>query len=157
MKSEDVCFWAGKLQQTQIVCWKAEIFLCQQKSIQSTLVFPVVMYGCDSWTVKKAECRRTGRKPKNWCLRTGVLEKTPESPFDSKEIKPVNVKRDQPWIFTGRTDVEVETPIFWPPNVKSQLNGKDPDAGKDWGEIRGWDGWKASLTQWTWVSANSGR
>ena len=60
-----------------------------------------------------------------------VLEKTPESPLDSKEIKPVNFKGDQPWIFTGRTDVEVEAPILWSPDEKSQLIGKDPNAGKD--------------------------
>ena len=59
-----------------------------------------------------------------------ALEKTLESPLDSKEIKPVNSKGNQPWIFIGRTDAE--TPIYWPPDAKSQLIGKDPDAGKDW-------------------------
>ena len=61
-----------------------------------------------------------------------MLEKTLESPLDSKEIKPVNPKGDQPWIFIGRTDAEA--PNLWPPDVKSQLTGKDPDAGKDWGQ-----------------------
>ena len=61
-----------------------------------------------------------------------VLEKTFESPLDYKEIKPINPKGNQSWIFIGRTDVEVETPIFWPPDEKSWLIGKDPDAGKDW-------------------------
>ena len=61
-----------------------------------------------------------------------VLEKTPERPSDSKEIKPVNPKENQLWIFTGRTDAEAEALILWPPDVKSQLIGKDPDAGKDW-------------------------
>ena len=61
-----------------------------------------------------------------------MLEKTPESPLDDKEIKPVNPKRNQSWIFIGRTDTEAEVPIFWPPDVKSQLVGKDPDAEKDW-------------------------
>ena len=61
-----------------------------------------------------------------------VLEKTLESPLDSKEIKPVNPKGNQPWIFIGRTDAEAEAPILWPPDVKSRLIGKDPDAGKDW-------------------------
>ena len=65
---------------------------------------------------------------------TVVLEKTPESSLDSKEIKPVNPKGNQSWIFIGRTDVEAETPIFWPPNMKSWLIWKDPDAGKDWGQ-----------------------
>ena len=68
--------------------------------------------------------------PKNWCFWIVVLEKTPESPLDSKEIKPVNPKRNPPWIFIGRTDAEAL--IFWPPDTKSQFIGKDPDAGKDW-------------------------
>ena len=70
---------------------------------------------------------------KNWCFHTVVLEKTLESPLDSKEIKPVNPIGNQPWIFIGMTDAEAEAPIFWPPDVKSQLTGKNPDAGKDWG------------------------
>ena len=71
---------------------------------------------------------------KNWCFRTGVLEKTLESPLDRKEIKPVNPKGNQPWIFIGRTDAETEAPILWPSNAKSWLTGKDPDAGKEWGQ-----------------------
>ena len=70
--------------------------------------------------------------PKNWCFWTVVLEKTPESPLDSKEIQPVHPKGDQSWVFIGRTDVEAETPILWPLDVKSWLIWKDPDAGKDW-------------------------
>ena len=69
---------------------------------------------------------------KNWCFQTVVLEKSPESPLDSKEIKPVNPKGNQSWIFIGRTDAEAEAPILWPPDAKSWLFGKDPDAGKDW-------------------------
>ena len=72
--------------------------------------------------------------PKNWCFWTVVLEKTLESPLDCKEIHPVHPKGDQSWVFIGRTDVEAETPILWPPDVKSWLIGKDPDAGKDWGQ-----------------------
>ena len=68
--------------------------------------------------------------PKTWCVWTVVLEKTLESPLDCKEIKPVNPKVNQPWIFIGRTDAEA--PILWPPNAKNWLTGKDPDAGKDW-------------------------
>ena len=71
-------------------------------------------------------------EPKNWCFWTVVLEKTLESPLDSKEIKPVNPKGNKSRIFIGRTDAEVETPIFWLPDVKNWLVGKDPDAGKDW-------------------------
>jgi len=69
---------------------------------------------------------------KNWCFRTAMLEKTLESPLDSKEIKPVNPKGNQPWIVIGRTDAEA--PILWPPDVKSRLIGKDPDAEKDWSQ-----------------------
>ena len=71
--------------------------------------------------------------PKNWCFWTVVLEKTLESPLDCKEIQPVHPK-DQPWVFTGRIDAEAETPILWPPDMKSRLIGKDPDAGRDWGQ-----------------------
>ena len=84
--------------------------------------FPVVMYGCESWTAKKAECWRTDSS-ELWCWRT-------ESPLDCKEIKLVNLKGNQPWIFIGRT--ETEAPILWPPDMKSWLTGKDSDAGKDW-------------------------
>ena len=73
-------------------------------------------------------------EPKNWCFQIVVLEKTLESPFVSKEIKPVNPKGNQFWMFIGRMDAEAEAPILWPPNAKSQLIGKDPDDGKDWGK-----------------------
>ena len=95
--------------------------------IVKAMVFPMVMYGCERWTVKE------GWVPKNWCFQTVVLEKTLESPLDCKEIQIVNSKGNQPWIFIRRTDAEVEAPILWPPDAKSWLIGKDPDAGKDWG------------------------
>ena len=72
--------------------------------------------------------------PKNWCIWTVVLEKTLESPLDCKEIQPVHPKGDQSWVFIGRTDAEAETPIIWPPHAKSWLIGKDPDAGRNWGQ-----------------------
>ena len=72
--------------------------------------------------------------PKNWCFWNMVLEKTLESPLDSKKIKSVNPKGNQPGIFFGRTDAEAEAPILWPPDLKSWLPGKDPEAGKDWGQ-----------------------
>ena len=76
---------------------------------------------------------------KNWCFWTVVLEKTLESPLDCKEIQPVHPKGDQSWVLIGGIDVEAETPILWPPDVKSWLLWKDPDAGKDWGQSRrGW-------------------
>ena len=85
--------------------------------------------------------------PKNWCFWTVMLEKTLESPLDCKEIQPVHPEGDQSWVMIGRTDVEAETPILWPPDVKIWLIGKDPDAGRDWGheekgttedEMAGW-------------------
>ena len=69
---------------------------------------------------------------KNWCFWTVVLEKTLESPLDSKGIQPVHSKGDQSWVFFGRNDANAETPVLWPPDVKNLLIGKDPDAGKDW-------------------------
>ena len=80
---------------------------------------------------------KEGRVPRNWCLWTVVLEKTLESPWDNKEMKPVNANGNQPWIFTGRTDAETEAPIVWPPDVKSRLTGKDSDAWKDCGQKKG--------------------
>ena len=74
---------------------------------------------------------------KNWCFWSVVLEQTLESPLDCKEIQLVHPKGDQSWVFIGRTDAEAETPILWPPNVKSWLIWKDPDVGKDWGQEKG--------------------
>ena len=72
--------------------------------------------------------------PKNWCFCTVVLEKTLESPLDCKEIQPVHSKGDYPWDFFGRNDAKAETPVLWPPHVKSWLIGKDSEAGRDWGQ-----------------------
>ena len=111
------------------------------KGLVKAMVFPVVMWEQDNkkcWVLK------------NWCLRTMVLEKTLESPLDIKEIKPVSPKGYQSWIFIERTDAEAEGPILWPPDAKSQLISKDPDAGKDWrqeekgmteDEMAGWHHW----------------
>ena len=97
---------------------------------------------------------------KNWCFWTVVLEKTLESPLDCKEIQPVYPKGNQVWIFIGRTDVEAETPIPWPSNAKNQRIGKDPCRERlnleENGDDRGWDGWVASPTWWTWVWVSSG-
>ena len=109
-----------------------DITLSTKVHLVKAMVFPVVTYGCESWTIKKAECRRI-----KLSLWTVVLEKTLESPLDSKEIQPVHPKGNQSWVFIGRSDVEAETPIFWPPDVKSWLIWKDPDAGKDWGQEKG--------------------
>ena len=100
--------------------------------------------------------------PKNWCFWTVVLKKTLESPLVCKEIQPVHPKGDQSWVFTGRTDVEAETPVLWPLHAKSWLVGKDPHAGRDWGqekkgttedEMAGWHHWLDE--QWVLVNSRS--
>ena len=101
-----------------------DITLPTKVHLVKAMVFPVVMYGCESWTIKKAEHQRS--------FWTVVLEKILESPLDCMEIKPVYPKGNQSWIFIGRTDAEAEAPILRPPNAKNWLIGKDPDDGKDW-------------------------
>ena len=99
--------------------------------------------------------------PKNWYFWTVVLEKTLESPLDCKEIQPVNPKGNPSWIFIGKTDAEAEAPTLWPPDAKNWLTAKRPwrwkrlKVGGEGGD-RGWDGWMASSTQWTWVWASLG-
>ena len=105
-----------------------DITLLTKACIIKAMVFPVVFVWM--WVLDNKE----GWVLKNWCFRTVVLEKTIESPLDSKEIKPINPKGNQSWIFTGRTDTEAEAPVLWLPDAKSRLTGKDPDAGKDWGQ-----------------------
>ena len=133
---------------------KAETLLCRQRSIWvKAMVFPVVMYGCEVWTIKSAERWRIDAF-EQWCWSRLL-----KSPLDCKEIKPVDTG-NQPWIFTGRTEAEVPNTlatwceqlthwkIFW---CWERLK-----AGGE-GDDRGWDGWMAALTQWTWVWASSGR
>ena len=103
-----------------------DVTLATKVHLVKAMVFPVVMYGCESWTIKKSWVL------KNWCFWTVVLEKTLESPLDSKVIQPVHPKGNQSWIFIGRTDAEAETPILSPPDVKNRLIGKDLDAREDW-------------------------
>ena len=119
-----------------------DITLPTKVRLVRAMVFPVVMYGCEldceeSWVLK------------NWCFWTVVLEKTLESSLDCKEIQPVHPKGEQSWVLIGRTDAEAETPVLWP-DAKSWLIGKDPDAGRDWGqeekgttedEMAGWHHW----------------
>ena len=102
-----------------------DITLPTKVRLVKAMVFPVVMYGCERWTIKKAEC---------WRIDAFELEKTLESPLDWKEIQPVHPKGDQSWVFIGRTDAEAETSILWPPDAKSWFIGKDPDAGRDSGQ-----------------------
>jgi len=131
-----------------------DITLPTKVRLVKAMVFPViVMYGCESWDYKESWVL------KNWCFWTVVL-KTLESPLDSKGIQPVSPKGNQSWIFTGRTDVEAETPVLWPHDAKNWLIWRPwcwerLKAGE--GDDRRWDGWMASLTQWTWVWVNSRR
>ena len=99
------------------------ITLLTKVHIVKAMIFPVVVYGCESWTIKKAECQRTDAF-ELWCWRRILI------PLDSKEIKPVNPKGNQPSIFIGRTDAEADAPILWPPDGKSQPIGNNADAGK---------------------------
>ena len=106
-----------------------DITLPKKVHLVKAMVFTVVMYGCESWTMKKAECRRTDAF-ELWCWRR--LLKV--HPVDCKEIQPLHPKGDQSWVFFGRNDAEAETPVLWPPHAKSWLIGKDFDAGRDWGQ-----------------------
>ena len=126
MKLKDTCSLEEKLWPTQTTYQKAKMLLCQRSPSSQSYGFSsshVWMWELDykeSWTLK------------NWCFWTVVLEKTLESPLAYKKIQPVHPKGNQSWIFIGRTDVEAETPIFWPPDAKNWLIWKDSDARKDW-------------------------
>ena len=127
-----------------------DITLTTKVHLVKAMVFPVM------WELDYKESWVT----KNWCFWSVVLENTLESPLDYKEIQAVHPKGNQSWIFIGRTDVEAETLILWPPDANSWLIWKDwcwerLRAGGE-GDDRGWDGWMASLTQWTWVWVDSG-
>ena len=101
-----------------------DITLPTNVRLVKAMVFPVVMYGCERWTVKKTEHRRIDAF-ELWCWRRL------ESPLDCKEFQPVHSEGDQPWDFFGRNDAKAEAPVLWPPHVKSWLTGKDSDAGRD--------------------------
>ena len=121
-----------------------DITLPTKVCLVKAIVFPVVMYVCESWTIKKAEHRRIDAF-ELWCWRR-LLRVT----WTNKEIQPVSPKGNQSWIFIGRTDVKAETPILWPPDEESWFIWKDPDDGKDWSqeekgmtedEMGGWHHW----------------
>ena len=126
-----------------------DIILLTKVYIVKAVVFPVFMHRCESWTIKKPEHQRSDSFELWYC------------PLDSKEIKLDNPKRNQPLIFTGRTDAEAEASIFWPPDAKSWLIWRDPMQGRlragGQGVNIGWDGCMVSSAQWTWVQVNSGR
>ena len=142
MKSEDVCFLAGNLLN---LCWKAEILLCRQDPYSQGYGFPVVMYGCESWMVKKEECWRMDSF-KLWCWRRLL-----RVPWTARKITQVNLNGNQSWILIVlRTDVEAETPVFWSSDANGWLIEKVPDDGKDWGQkeksasedqMAGWHRW----------------
>ena len=108
-----------------------DITLPTKVHLVKAMVFPVVMYGCESWTVNKAERWRIDGF-ELWCWRRLL------SPLDCKEMQPVHPKEDQPWVFFGRNDAKAETPVLWPPHAKTWLIGKDSDAGRDWGQEEKW-------------------
>ena len=141
-RNQDACSLEVKLwPNPDSILNSRDITLPTKVYLVKAMVFPVVVCMCEldykeSWA------------PKNWCFWTVVLEKTLESPLDSKEFQPVHPKGNQSWISIGRTDIE--TPILWPPDAKNWLIGKDPDAGKDWrqeeklmteDEMVGWHHW----------------
>ena len=158
MKLKDACSWKKSYDQPrQHIIKRRHYFSNKGPSSQS--------YGFSSshaWMWELDHKESWGLK--NWCFWTVmlVLEKTLESPLNSKEIQPVHPKGDQSWIFIGRTDAKTEAPILWQHDVKSQVPGKRPwcwerlRAGGEGGD-KGWDSWIVSLTQWTWVWVNSGR
>ena len=126
MKLKDACSLEEKLCQPRKHIKKQRHFFAnkglsnQSYGFSSSYVWMWELDHKESWALK------------NWCFWTVVLEKTLESPLDSKEIKPVCPEGDQSWVFIGRTDAEAEAPILWPPDAKNSLVWKDPDAGKDW-------------------------
>ena len=124
-------------------------------NLDKAMFYLAVMCGCESWTIKKAERWRIDAF-ELWCWRRLL-----RVPWTCKEIQPVNPKGNQFWIFTGRTDAEVEAPILWPPDEKGRLIGirawcwESLRAGGE-GDNSGWDGWMALWTQWTWIWVSSG-
>ena len=151
MKLKDICSW---------VCHKPRQHIKKQKHYFTNKGPSSQSYGLSSSHVWmwELDCEESWAL-KNWCFWTVVLEKTLETPLDCKKIQRIHPKEDQSWVFSGRTDVEAVTPILWPPHVKSWLIGKDPNAGKDWGqeekgttedEMAGWHHWLDGCeSEWT--------
>jgi len=142
--SHEIKRWRKVMTDLDSIFKSRDITFATKVRLVKAIVFPVVMYGM--WEL---DCEESWAW-KNWCFWTVVLEKTLESPLDCKEIQPVHPKGDQSWVFFARTDAEAETPILWPHHAKSWLIGKDPDAGRDWGqeekgtiedEMAGWHHW----------------
>ena len=132
IKLKEACSLEEKLWQTDLegVLKSRDFTLITKVHIVQAMVFPVVKCGCDSWSIKL-------NTEKLMLSNCGAGEDSLESPLDCMEIKPVNPKGNQLWLFIGRTVAEAEAPVLWPPDVKSQLIRKDLDAGKDWGQEMG--------------------
>ena len=139
------CLLPGRKAMTNLdsILKSKDVTLPTKVRLVKAMVFSVVEYGCESWTIKKAEHWRIDAF-ELWCWRRLL------SPLDCKEIQPAHPKGDQSSVFIGKTDAEAETPILWPPHEKSWLIGKDPDAGRDWGQeekgttedgMAGWHHW----------------
>ena len=151
MKLKDARLLLGRKTMTNLdsILKSRDISLPTKVHLFKSMIFAILIYGCESWTIKKTEHQRTDIF-KRWCYRRL------DSSLEYNEIKSVNPKRNQRWVLIARTDAEVEAPIFWSPDMKNWLIRKDPDAGKGGeGDDRGWDGWMASSTRWTWVWASS--
>ena len=127
------CLLLGRKVMTNLdsILKSRDITLPTKVCLMKAMVFPHIAFLKAIWELDYKE----SWAPKNWCFWTMVLEKTLESPLDCKEIQPVHPKGDQSWVFIGRTDVEAETPILWPPDGKNWLIWKDPDAGKYWRQL----------------------
>ena len=117
-----------------------DITLSTKVRLVKAMVFPVVFYGCESWTIKKVEHQRMDAF-ELWCWRKSL-----RVPWTARRIKPVNPKENQSWIFTGRTDAKTEAPILWPPDAKNWFTGKEPDAGKIEGRRRRVVRWLDGIT-----------
>ena len=135
MKLKYACSLEGKWWQTWTVYWEQRHHFAIKGPY--TVVFPVVMYGCESWTTKKAECQRIDTFDL-WCWRKllrvpWTARRSNQSILQTGRIS--NSTGNQSWIFIGKTDAE--TSVLWPPDAKSQLTGKDPDVGRDWGQEKG--------------------
>ena len=127
------CLLLGRKVMTNLgsILKKKDITLPTKVHLVKAMIFAVVMYGCENWTIKKADCRRIDAF-ELWCWRRLLRD-----PWTSRRPNQSILKKNQSWIFIGRTDAEAETPILWPPDEKNQLTGKDPDAGKIEGGRRG--------------------
>ena len=145
--------WKKAITNLDIILKSIDITLLIKVPVVKAMAFPVVTYRYENWTIKRLNTEEL-------MLSNHGTGQAFESPLDCKEIKPINPKGNQRWIFIGRTDDEVEAPILWPPDGKSWLLEKTLMLGKVEGRKRrgdrGRDGWIASLTQWPWVWANSG-